>query len=314
MTTRITAAPSTATETHVTAVHSNGASVAPPVANLADTLPTTTRSADDRKRCSPVDAVVNVIAYRDLIKNLVLRDVKARYKQSALGISWAILNPLLFSIIQTLILIYVLKTEKPGGLPAPVFAYFGTLVWNLFATGLSGAAESLVAHLNLITKIYFPREVFPFAAVAGKMVDFGFGLIGLIPLLLIFHVAPSATFLLLLPVLAIQILFTTGLGLWFAQANLFYRDVRHLIGLLITLWYYAVPVFYPLEKVPSHLQNWYLLNPMATVVDAGRRLAFQNGTGVRWDLVGVAALVSLAVYFVGYAVFKKNEPRFAEAV
>ncbi len=322
MTPRMTAAPVPTTPGTETSSESAASRLSVTNAAAADVagafttggLPVVTRSANDRKKHSPAAAIINLVAHRELIKNLVLRDVKARYKQSALGISWAVLNPLLFSIIQTLILIYVLKQNNPGGIPAPVFAYFGTLVWNLFSTGLSGASESLVSNLNLITKIYFPREVFPFAAVAGKLVDFLFGLAGLLPLMLIFHVVPSVTIVAVAPLLVIQILFTTGLGLLFACANLFYRDVRHLIGLMITLWFYTIPVLYPLEKVPAHLRGWYLLNPMAILVDTGRRLAFQNGQGIHWPYLGLAAAVSLVAFFAGYAVFKTREPRFAEAV
>lgn len=290
----------------------------PPPAALAakEMLPVVTRTAGGR---AGLTSLSDLPRYRELIKNLVLRDVKSRYKQSALGIAWAILNPLLFSLIQTLILIYILKSEKPGGIPAPVFAYFGNLFWGLFSTGLSGASESLVAHTSLITKVNFPREVFPFAAVAGKLVDFGFGLTGLLPLLLIFHTVPALTMVAIVPLLAIQVLFTLGLGMLLACANLFYRDVRHLVALGLMLWMYTVPILYPLEKIPENLRFWYLLNPMASLLEASRRLTFPQATGpVAWSTLGltlgIAVVVSIALFFGGYAVFKRNEPRFAEVV
>lgn len=257
----------------------------------------------------------NVVTHRELIENLVIRDIKARYKQSTLGIAWAILNPLLTSLIQTLFLVYVLKRVNPSGLPAPVYAYMGTLFWNLFASGLTGATESLVSHLSLITKIYFPREVFPVAAVFGKVVDFLFGLAGLIPLLIIFKVLPGPTVILLIPLILIQLIFTTGLGMLFACANLFYRDVRHLIGLVMVLWGYLVPTFYTLEHIPPGLRPYYLLNPIAVTIDSARRLAFpQMGGEVQWLHIGIAAVVSLVVFLVGYTVFKRYEPNFAESI
>jgi ABC-type polysaccharide/polyol phosphate export permease len=126
-----------------------------------------------------VSVLASVLTHRELIENLVLRDIKARYKQATLGIAWAILNPLVTALIYTLVGVYFLKVgSSETKIPFPIFSYYGLLFWNLFATGVLGATESLVAHLSLITKVYFPREVFPIAAVGGKLVDFLFGLAG----------------------------------------------------------------------------------------------------------------------------------------
>ncbi len=255
----------------------------------------------------------NLVNHRELIENLVLRDIKARYKQSLLGIAWAVVNPLVMALIYTVVGRHFLKQQT--SLPFPVYSYFGLLFWILFSTGLLGATESLVAHLNLITKIYFPREVVPIAAVAGKLVDFVFGLVGMLPLLLYFGVVPGPTIVLILPLLLIQLVFTAGLGMLFACANLFYRDIRHVIGLVMAMWIYLVPNLYPLEGVPAHLRGWYLLNPMAAIIEAARRLTFPQQSGpAPWPYVGVAAVVSAVVFAAGYAVFKRYESRFAEAI
>lgn len=317
--------PSAARTAEITGSAERAALVRPAARVLEDSqeelagFPETTRSAGGRPPLSPQflwASVANLFRYRELIKNLVLRDVRARYKQATLGVAWAVVNPFLFSLITTFVMIVVLKKEDPGGLPVPVFTYFGVLVWGLFSSALSGAAESLVAHMNLITKVYFPREVFPLAAVAGKVVDFAFGLLGLVPLLVIYHakLAFSPMAVLAIPVLFVLLVFTTGLGLLFACANLFYRDVRYLIQLAITLWYYLIPVLYPLDTVPSHLQKWYLLNPVAVLLEASRRLAFSGGAGVPWRHVAIATVMSFTLYIIGYIVFKRREPRFAEVV
>jgi ABC-2 type transport system permease protein len=292
-----------------------------PSADSPSTAPVAPMVPEDRpgrwKDGKAVSALANVLSHRELIENLVLRDIKARYKQSALGICWAILNPLVMALIYTLVGRYFLKQDP--GIPFPVFAYYGLLFWNLFATGLTGATESLVSHLSLITKVYFPREVFPIAAVAGKLVDFLFGLVGLLPLLLVHRLAPSPAMILILPLVLVQLVFTAGLGMLFACANLFYRDMRHLILLVIALWMYLVPNIYPFEQVPPAFRSAYLLNPMAVVIETARRLTFpQNYPGTSWEyfgaFVGIAAAVSVLVFVAGYVVFKRYEPMFAESI
>ena len=247
---------------------------------------------------------------------MVLRDVKTRYKQSALGYAWAVLNPLIVALTYYIVFGLWLKQGKEIAIPYTVYTYFGLLVWNLFAVGLSTATESLVTHLSLITKVYFPREVFPISAVLSKLVDVGFGLVGLIPLLFFFRLAPSPKLLLALCLLPIPLLFTIGLGMLCACANLFYRDVRYLVTMILGLLAFAVPNMYPLSIVKGQALSLYLLNPIAVTIEAMRRLAFPQ-TGSASDLagfLGIATVVSLVTFFGGYAVFKHYESRFAEFV
>ncbi len=258
----------------------------------------------------------NLVKHRELIENLVSRDVKTRYKQSALGYAWAVLNPLIVALTYFIVFGVWLKQGANIAIPYTIYTYFGLLVWNLFAIGLSTATESLVVHLSLITKVYFPREVFPIAAVLSKLVDVGFGLIGLVPILLFCRVAPSPKIILALLLLVIPVLFTTGLGMLCACANLFFRDVRYLVTMVLGLLAFAVPNMYPLSIIPPRALPIYLLNPVAVTIEAMRRLTFPQ-TGSVGELIPYlysAIGVSLAVFFVGYAVFKHNEPRFAEFV
>ena len=261
----------------------------------------------------------DLVKHRELIGNLVSRDVKTRYKQSALGYAWAVLNPIILALTYWLVFGIVLKLDNKVGVPFAVYTYFGLLVFNLFATGLSTATESLVSHLSLITKVYFPREVFPLSAVLSKVVDFGFGLVGLVPLLIVFRCVPSPKFFLALLILPIPLLFTAGLGMLCACANLFYRDVRYVVMMVLGLWVFAVPNMYPLSLIRAHgtrVYALYLLNPIAVSVEAMRRLTFPH-TGHAGELLpclAVAAAVSVVTFFAGYAVFKHYEPRFAEFI
>ena len=257
---------------------------------------------------------ISLLTHRELIENLVTRDIKARYKQSTLGIAWAIVTPLTTALIYTVVSKYFLKVDT-GLVAFPVFAYYGLLFWTLFSGGLSGATDSLVGHLSLITKVYFPREVIPFAAVLGKLTDFFFGLLGLVPLLLIFPTSVSPAILLIAPLVLFQVLFTAGLGMLLACANLFYRDVRHLVQLLLALWLYMVPNLYPIHMVPERFLPLYLLNPMATFIHTARTLAFpQLGDEIYGLYLAIAVVVSVVTFVVGYVVFKRYEPKFAESI
>ncbi len=270
-------------------------------------------------------------AHRELIASLVARDVKTRYKQSALGYVWAILNPLSFAVIYTIVGQYIMKAQV-GNLPFPIYSYFGLLFWGLFASGLTAATESLVGNISLITKVYFPREVFPISAVLSKVVDFGFGLLGLIPLLLVYRTPLHWLHLPLLLLMAVILLvYTIGLGLLTSCLNLFFRDFRHLVGIALSLGGFLVPNIYPLSLVPREWRGLYLLNPVAALTEAARRVAFPQTGWLRWVhaddkdpsgqsleslwyYIGSAAAVSVAVFLVGYIVFKRNESRFAEFI
>ena len=259
----------------------------------------------------------SVTTHRELVENLILRDVRARYKQSVLGYAWAVFHPLALALIYWVVGGLFLGQAK-GNPYFAIHAYFGLLFWNLFATGLMTATEGLVSHLGLITKVYFPREVFPVSAVASKVVDFAFGLVGLLPLLLYYHLAPSPGIVLVLPLLVIQLLFTMGLGMLASAANLFYRDIRYLVQLGLSLCIYLVPNMYLIDRVEAHplLYKIYMLNPMAVIIEAARRAAFpQTGSvAALWPYIGLATLTSIVVFVGGYIAFKRQEPHFAEFV
>jgi lipopolysaccharide transport system permease protein len=249
----------------------------------------------------------------ELVENLILRDLRARYHQATLGIAWVVLAPLALSLIQAGVIVNFLRVQT--GIAAPVFTFFATLQWTSFANGVSTATDSLVAHPGLVGRIRFPREVFPIAAVLGRFVDYGFGLIALLVLALLYRQPPGLGLLLVAPLLIIQGVFACGLGMLLGAANVFYRDVRYVLMVLLAMGAYLVPMLYPLEAVPPGYRILYLANPMAALIDTARRVAFpQIGGTVEWRMVAVAAAVAFGTFVTGYVVFKRTEPGFAEAL
>ncbi len=252
-------------------------------------------------------------ARAELVLALVTRDIRSRYAQSVLGIGWAILNPLAMSLIQAAVIVFILRLDTT--IPVAVFTYAGNLFWTTFSNGLSGATDSLVGNMNLIARLKFPRETLPAAAILGRLPDFAFGLSGLLVLILLFPVQVSIGAVVVIPLLAIQIVFTTGLGLIAAGANVFFRDARHIVGLMLTLWFYLVPILYPVELVPAAIRPIYMLNPMAAIIDTARRATFPElGGGIEWVFVAIAAITAVGTFVVGVAMFRRVEGSFAEAI
>lgn len=250
--------------------------------------------------------------HRELVQSLTLRDIRSRYKQSVLGIAWALLQPLAMMIIYTVVFSHIVRIDT-SGIPYPIFSYIALLPWTFFGGGLVAGTECLVSNFNLITKIYFPREVFPISAVLGKTVDLGLGLLVLIPLFVFYQVHMTWWVLLTVPVLLLQACFLLGLTFIFSSVNLFYRDIRHVTPLLTQLWMYLTPIIYPLSLVPKRFLGLYMLNPMASIMDTFRRIALE-GSAPQWEYLGLAAGVSVLTLVVGYRVFKRLEPAFAETI
>lgn len=252
-----------------------------------------------------------VLAARELIRSLTLRDIRSRYKQSVLGIAWALLQPLVMMVVFTVVFSGIAKVRTE--VPYPLFAYTGLLPWTFFSQGLTAGTECLVANFSLITKIYFPREVFPVSAILGKVADLGVGVCLLIPLFVVYSVNLTWMIALIIPVVAVQFCFMLGMSFALSAINLFYRDVRHVVPLMLTVWMYLTPVVYPLEEVPRKYLSLYMLNPMTPIIDSYRRVLIL-GEMPAWGSLGIAALISIAVLFAGYRLFKRLEPGFAEMI
>lgn len=250
--------------------------------------------------------------YRSLAYNMAIRDTKIRYKQTLLGITWAVLPPLMTMVVFTVIFGRLLHVSS-GGAPYPVFAYAALLPWAYFSKTLSMSSDSVVGASNLVSKIYFPRLLLPMAAVITPLLDFAIGLLILAGLMTWFRVLPTWAIVLLPLFLLLSTLTALAGSLWFSALNVRYRDVRQVIPFLLQFGMYASPIIYPVSAVPERWRFLYSLNPMAGVIE-----------GFRWAVLGkydanfLAMAIGtggLLVLFVGGLVyFKRVERTFADVV
>jgi len=250
--------------------------------------------------------------HRGLLYFLVWRDVKVRYKQTTLGVLWAVLQPALTMAVFSLFFGRLAKMPSDG-VPYPLFVLCGLIPWTLFSTGMSNAAQSLVASANLVTKVYFPRLVIPLASVAAAGVDFGVSLLLLVATMAIYSVRPGPA-LLFLPFFTLLCAATAvGAGLWLSALNVRYRDVRYTLSFLTQFWLFATPIAYPASLLKHPWRTVYALNPMVGVCD-----------GFRWTLLGTRApeisslalsgLSALLLLGTGAAYFNRVERSFADTI
>jgi lipopolysaccharide transport system permease protein len=252
-------------------------------------------------------------AYRELVWFMVWRDVKVRYKQTALGMTWAVIQPVLTMVVFNFIFGRVAKVPTDG-IPYPIFAYTALLPWGLFVTALNQGSRSLVAHNNMITKIYFPRLILPLSAVLAGLVDFAIAFVVLIGLMFFYRTAPVPATLWALPLfLLLGILTALGVALWLSALNVRYRDVNQALPFISQIWFFITPVAYSATVISEKWRLLYSLNPMAGVVN-----------GFRWGLLGagaapdtaiwVSASISLLVLVSGLFYFRSMERTFADTI
>lgn len=251
-------------------------------------------------------------SYRELLYFLVWRDIKIRYKQTLLGASWAIVQPLLTTLIFTL-LFGVLAGIDSEGVPYPIFAYAGLLPWTFFANAVTQSSNSLVGSSHLITKVYFPRLLVPAAAVGAGLVDFGIAFVILFGMMAYYGVALTSGLLMLPALFAHVALLALGVGLLLSALNVKYRDVRHAVPFLIQLWMFASPVIYPPAMIPQRWQWVLALNPVTGVVDAFRAAIFGRKE-FDWTTLAVSATVTLCLLVVAAFVFRRVENSFADVI
>lgn len=250
--------------------------------------------------------------YRDLFFFLTWRDVMVRYKQAALGVGWAVLQPLLTMIIFSVIFGRLAGLPSDGK-PYPVFSFVALLPWQLFAGSLARAGTSLVSNANLVTKVYFPRLIMPLSAVAAGLVDFVISFLVLLGLMWYYGIAPTANVVWLPLFVALAVMTAFAVGLWLAALNVAYRDVGATIPFLVQAWMYASPVAYSTELVPSGAWRIvYGLNPIAGVIQ-GFRWALLD-TAPPDEMMAVSILVTALLLVGGLYYFKRMERTFADVV
>jgi lipopolysaccharide transport system permease protein len=254
----------------------------------------------------------NLLTYKELLFNITLRQIKVKYKQTVLGISWAVLNPLSLVVVFTIIFSKFAKIPSDN-IPYPIFVYSALLPWTFFSTSLSFAINSLQDNKDLITKIYFPREIFPISAVLAAFVDFCIAVIIFVILMFLFKVSLSFNALFIFPILLIQIIFTLGISLFFSALNVYYRDIGYALPLVIQLLMYTCPIIYPISIVSVRIKPFYMLNPMAPILDGYRRVLIQAKPPDFYYL-GISMVVSILIFYFSYIYFKKIEHTFADIV
>lgn len=256
--------------------------------------------------------LTELLEARELLITWTMRDFKVRYSQSILGAAWAVLQPLSLMVIFSVIFSVFVKIPTDG-IPYPVFAYTAVLPWTFFANSVNFAIPSLVNNMNLVSKIYFPRETLPLSAIIVSFIDFLIGISILVLLIVIYRVPIGPTVLLAPLVLLIQMILTFGISLVGSAVNVFYRDVRFVIPLALQIWMYLSPIFYSVNVVPERLRPVYLLNPMATLIDSYRRVVLFNESP-DWAYLGLAAVIACSLTLLAYRYFKRAETKFADLI
>jgi lipopolysaccharide transport system permease protein len=249
--------------------------------------------------------------YRELLYYLTWRDVKVRYKQTMLGVAWVVLQPLMMTVVFTIIL-GVLVRVPSGPVPYPLLVYVGLLPWTFFSSSVSASGASLVGNSHLITKVYFPRPLVPIAAVGGRLIDLSISFIILAGMMIFYRVTPTWSLLALPALVALVTLLALGIGTLLASLNVKYRDVGILLPVLVQLWMYLSPVIYPSSLVPARWRWLYSLNPMVGIIDGFRASLFGGAFDLR-ALVVSATAAALILTFAFY-LFRRVERSFADVI
>ena len=258
------------------------------------------------------DHLLNFWRRRDLLWHMTVRHQRGQYKQSVLGYAWAFVNPASQMVIMSFVFSTIMRVNS-GGVPYPLFLFVGLIPWIFFSNALASATDSVVNASSLVTKVYFPREVLPTAAVLTKLVDLAFSLVILAALMAYYGTAPASTSWWFPLLFAIHMVFLLGLSYPLAALNLFFHDVRFLVGVALTLWFYLTPIIYPVDIVPHKYKIIFDLNPNSLFINAYRRvILYGDGPGLEKVLLGLA--IAVITFLVGYYLFKKMEPSFADRI
>jgi lipopolysaccharide transport system permease protein len=251
--------------------------------------------------------------YRELVYFMTLRNLQVRYKQSVLGIGWAILRPFLTMVVFSIFFGGFAKIPTDNSIPYPIFTFAGILPFELFSKAISDTSNSLVANSHMITKVYFPRIILPLSSVFSTLVDFAIGFVVLLGMMLFYHITPSIQALWAIPVyLLLAVVSAMGIGLWLSAMNVLYRDINYITPFINQLWMYVTPIAYSSTLVSAKWQVLYSLNPMKAVVD-----------GFRWCLLGgpqpgatawISVSVAVALLISGVFYFSRMERTFADMV
>lgn len=268
-----------------------------------------------RHTFGPLDLAEYLLGFwrrRDLLWHMFVRHLRGQYKQSILGYAWAFVNPLSQILILTFVFSVLLRVGSED-VPYPLFVLVGLLPWIFFSTALSSATDSVVGAASLVTKVYFPREVLPTAAVLTKVVDLGFGLLILAGLMIYYGQSPEWTTIWVPVLFFIHLMFTLGISYPLAALNLFFHDVRFLVGVTLTMWFYVTPIIYSVNVVPPKYRIVFDINPNSLFINAYRRVIL-HGQSPGVDKLFLGLAIAGGTFLIGYYLFKKMEPGFADRI
>ena len=250
--------------------------------------------------------------YRELLYFLTWRDVKVRYKQTLLGAAWAVIQPLLTMLIFSL-LFGGLAGIQTGGIPYPLFAFGGLLIWTFFSNSVTNSGNSLVGSSNLITKIYFPRMIIPAAAVGAGLVDLFIAFAIQIVLMVYYRVHVTWAVVMTAPLVVLAALLAIGVGMWLSALNVKYRDIRYAIPFLVQIWMFASPIIYPASMLPAKWRWVFMLNPLTGIIQNFRIALFGNQP-FEWTSLLIAVAITLAVLVYSAFSFRRMERHFADII
>lgn len=251
-----------------------------------------------------------LLHYKDLLYFLVIRGIKAKYAQSVLGVGWAIIQPLVQTLVFTLIFGNLARLSSDGE-PYILFSFLAMVPWNYFANILTEGSNSLIENKNLLSKVYFPRIILPLSAVFSKLLDFAIGLMVLVGFLLYYEVVPTINILFFPLLVLILILTSLGSSMILSALVVQYRDIQYASTFLVRILMYSAPVVYSIEIIPASYRLVYSLNPMVGVIE-GMRASFLISKSMPWDIIALGGCVSLILFIVGVFYFKRMERTFAD--
>ncbi len=251
--------------------------------------------------------------YRELVYFLTWRDLKVRYKQSVLGVLWAIIKPFLAMVVFTIFFGNLAKMPSDG-LPYPVWSYTGLLPWEFFAAALSVSARSMLTSGSMVSKIYFPRIIVPLSSVFANLVDFLIAFVILIGMMFFYHITPTINMLWLPAFLLLAVVTALGVGLWFSALLVMYRDVNYMLPFITQLWMFISPVVYASSIVPEKWRVLYSLNPMAGVVEGFRWALLGTQQSISPLMIAISSGIALTLFISGLFFFRRMERVFADMI
>ncbi|MFS0555796.1 ABC transporter permease [Brevibacillus sp. 179-C9.3 HS] len=251
-----------------------------------------------------------IYSYRQMLRSLVLTDLRTRYKGSILGFFWTFLNPLLMLLVYSILFKYVMKMNLEN---YTAFLFIGLLPWFLFNQSIQSSAGVIIRNAGLVKKIYFPKEILPISVIIGGLINYLFSFIILVPLLLISNIQLSWIVLWFPVILLVTLIFSLALSLLISSLNVYFRDLEHIMGIILMAWFYMTPVIYPEDMIPNDLKTAFSYNPMKVIVQSYQDIFYYNQVP---NLLGLAVvgIISLLIMIIGFYVFFKLSKNFAEEI